>query len=158
MSDHAPHSPGWTVMVIRQGKTSPIREIWDCVVPSFKEAETAVRDVCGAKDVLLVSGLVPLTSDVVRSLQLQDGQVRQRTFAASRHDLYRRNGLKSLRRRTPHHRRLNGVPTGVRYTQKRIGRATANVIRSRLDRLVAVDAVVGKEGFAVLSQLGNVAQ
>ena len=75
-------------MVIRHGKTSPIREIWDCVVPSFKEAETAVREVCGVKDVFFVSGLVPLTSDVVRSLQLQDGQVRQRAFAASRSDLF----------------------------------------------------------------------
>ena len=143
-------------MVIRQGKTSPIREIWDCVVPSFKESETAVRDVCGATDVLLVSGLAPLTSDVVRSLQLRDGQVRQRTFAASRHE------LKSLGPPPRPKSLAAGGSTvclrGFEHTQKRIGRATANVIRSRLDRLVAVDAVAGKKAFAVLSQLGNVAQ
>ncbi len=55
--------------------------------PELQEAETAVRNVCGAKDVVLISGLVPLTSDVIRSLQLQDGQVRQRTLAAARRDL-----------------------------------------------------------------------
>jgi len=68
---------GWTIAVYREGLIER-PEFWDCAIPSYLEAETAVRTACAAEVVSVVAAFEPISSDVVRLMDLLDGQVRKR--------------------------------------------------------------------------------
>jgi hypothetical protein len=68
---------GWTVVYRRGAPEAP--DYWDCAIPSYIEAEKAVRVVCGAEAVALICAFEPISTDGVRLLKLADGQVRRRT-------------------------------------------------------------------------------
>jgi hypothetical protein len=69
---------GWSVAVVRSTSSSPKREIYDCGIPNFLEAEQAVARLVAGTDVLVVSALEPLTSIAVRSLGVEDGTIKKR--------------------------------------------------------------------------------
>ena len=69
---------GWTVAVVRNPRSGMTRELYDCAIPAFREAEKAVLAVSVSGDVLLVSAVEPITSVTVKSLGLAYGEVRKR--------------------------------------------------------------------------------
>ena len=71
-------STGWTVAVVRNASSGMTRELYDCAIPAFREAEKAVLAVSTSDSVLLVSAVEPITSLTVKSLGLTYGEVRKR--------------------------------------------------------------------------------
>jgi hypothetical protein len=69
---------GWTVAVLRTPKGAFIRELYDCAINNFREAEAAVAGICGSHDLLMITALEPLASLSIRTLGLQPGEVRKR--------------------------------------------------------------------------------
>ena len=70
---------GWTIAVLRRSGFGMTRELYDCAVPAFREAEKAVLAVSASDDLLLVTAVEPLTSVHVKSLGLEYGEVRKRS-------------------------------------------------------------------------------
>ena len=68
---------GWTVAVRRRPWGSK-HELWDCAIPSAEAAEKAIRRVCEAARVVLITARTPLTANEVELLGLRDGQMRKR--------------------------------------------------------------------------------
>ena len=69
---------GWTVAVLRTPKGAFSRELYDCAINNFREAEAAVAGICGGHDLLTITALEPLASLSVRTLGLSPGEVRKR--------------------------------------------------------------------------------
>ena len=69
---------GWTVAVVRNPSSGMTRELYDCAIPAFRDAEKAVLAVSTSDNVLLVSAVEPMTSVTVKSLGLAYGEVRKR--------------------------------------------------------------------------------
>jgi hypothetical protein len=69
---------GWTVAVLRTPKGAFIRELYDCAINNFRDAEAAVARICGGHDLLMITALEPLASLSVRTLGLHRGEVRKR--------------------------------------------------------------------------------
>ena len=69
---------GWSVAVVRSTSSGPKREVYDCGIPNFLEAEQAVARLVAGSDILVVTALEPLTSIAVRSLGVEDGKIRKR--------------------------------------------------------------------------------
>jgi hypothetical protein len=69
---------GWTVAVLRTPKGAFIRELYDCAINNFRDAEAAVARICGGHDLLMITALEPLASLSVRTLGLHPGEVRKR--------------------------------------------------------------------------------
>jgi hypothetical protein len=69
---------GWSVVVVRSTSSSPKREIYDCGIANFLEAEQAVARHVAGTDILVVTALEPLTSIAVRSLGVEGGKIKKR--------------------------------------------------------------------------------
>ena len=69
---------GWSVVVVQSTRSAPKREIYDCGIPNFLEAEQAVARLVAGSDILIVSAIEPLTSTAVRSLGVEDGKIKKR--------------------------------------------------------------------------------
>jgi hypothetical protein len=63
---------GWTVAVLRTPKGAFIRELYDCAINNFREAERRLRE-CAGHDLLMITALEPLASLSVRTLGLHPG-------------------------------------------------------------------------------------
>lgn len=74
---------GWTVVVYRRGAYDA-SEYWDCAIPSFIEAEKAVRGVCACESIAYVAAYQPVSAAGVRLMKLADGQVRRRNHGRCR--------------------------------------------------------------------------
>lgn len=70
-------SLGWTVAVYREGSIEA-PDYWECAIPSYIEAERAVRIACASEAIALISAFEPISAEVVRLLNLMDGEVRIR--------------------------------------------------------------------------------
>jgi hypothetical protein len=68
----------WSVAVVRSTSSGPKREVYDCGIPNFLEAEQAVALLVAGTDILVVTALEPLTSIAVRSLGVEDGKIKKR--------------------------------------------------------------------------------
>lgn len=49
-------------------------EYWDCAIPSYAEAENAVRAASHLPDASLISAYAPITAEVVKLTRLRDGE------------------------------------------------------------------------------------
>lgn len=53
-------------------------EYWDCAIPSYIEAEKAVRVACACEAIAYVAAYEPISAAGIRLMKLADGQVRRR--------------------------------------------------------------------------------
>ena len=70
---------GWTVQIVRldNGKATA-KELWDCAIPIYREAEARVIAASRRDNIFLVRGVAPLTAERVRQLGLQNGAAKRR--------------------------------------------------------------------------------
>jgi hypothetical protein len=74
---------GWVVAVYREGQGIQSRELWDCAIPNFADAQIAVRQACLPNKVVTRTDQVLSIAQVVL-LGLVDGQVRKQQNCTSR--------------------------------------------------------------------------
>lgn len=72
---------GWVVAVYREGQGLQSRELWDCAITNFADAQIAVRQACLPNKVVTRTDQV-LSIAQIDLLGLVDGQVRKQQNCA----------------------------------------------------------------------------
>ena len=73
---------GWIVAVIVNNPAGrgTTRQLWDCAIPNFHEAERAVAKTIGWQHVNMIGATDRLSEQIVRTLGLADNEVRKRQY------------------------------------------------------------------------------